>query len=91
MKTILKYYMIPLILTIALASPLRAQQSTPSESQQQAQSEMKTEKKKERQRRKEAKSNTQKNADQVITTPQHRWLFSKKRRKNAAKKAENNH
>jgi hypothetical protein len=80
MKALLSVFIIPLFFLYSM--PCKAQSS--SSGGEQAQSEMKSEQKREKQRRKRA-SKSEQRSDQVSTTPQHGWLFKKKRRKNAPK------
>jgi hypothetical protein len=81
MKTLIKYYMLPLFLLIVFSMPAAAQQKSPSDTYQQAQSEMRSEQKKEKKKRKKERKLEKEAGGSVNDNAQHGWLFNKKRKK----------
>jgi hypothetical protein len=81
MKTLVKYYMLPLLLIIVFSMPAAAQQKSPSDTYQQAQTEMKSEQKKEKKKRKKERKLEKEAGGNVNDNAQHGWLFKKKRKK----------
>lgn len=80
MKNLKLIYILFFLMVITFEAPVKAQSTSGGE---QAQSELKQEQKREKGRRNTEKKAEEK-SDNVKTSPQHGWLFKKKRKKKAA-------